>query len=409
MNILLTGAFGNVGSSTLEELIGQAHQVRCFDLPTRANLAAAHRFSHMHGERMQVVWGDLRRPEQIAAAVCGQDVVVHLAFIIPKLSATGVESEARPDWAREINVGGTRNLIDAMKALPQPPRLLFSSSYHVFGRTQDQPPPRTVWDPVQPIEHYSHHKVECEHMVRVSGLEWTILRLSAALPFAIRLDPGMFDVPLDNRIEFVHSRDVALAIANAVSNPEVWRRILLIGGGPRCQYYYREIVQRVLDAAGVGMLPEDAFTKVPFPTDWVDSSESQRLLQYQRRDLGDYLREMKVALGYRRALARMAQPLARQMLLRQSPYYRKTAEAPPAAERVPVPAISLQSIELTPEVKALLVETANQLKGRARRLFMARAVKALGVGEGGMQRAERELGWPRNLILAGMQELERAG
>ena len=201
MNVLLTGAFGNVGKSALAELLRQGHTVRCFDLKTRANERAARRFRG----RIEVVWGDLRCPEDIAAAVRDQDVVVHLAFIIPKMSATGVESEARPDWAREINVGGTRNLLDAMQALPRPPKLIFASSYHVFGRTQDQLPPRTVLDPVRPIEHYAHHKVACEHTVRASGMDWAIFRLAATLPLAIQLDPGMFDVPLENRMEFVYT------------------------------------------------------------------------------------------------------------------------------------------------------------------------------------------------------------
>jgi len=52
-------------------------------------------------------------------------------------------------------------------------------------------------------------------------------------------------------------------------------------GGTRCQYYYREIVERVLTAAGVGMLPEAAFTTAPFATDWLDTAESQRLLHYK--------------------------------------------------------------------------------------------------------------------------------
>ncbi|MCK4448976.1 MAG: NAD(P)-dependent oxidoreductase, partial [Anaerolineae bacterium] len=208
MNVLLTGAFGNVGTSTLEELANRGHTVRCFDLKTRANEKTARRFRG----QVEVVWGDLRCPEEVAAAVRDQDVVVHLAFIIPKMSATGVDSEERPDWAREINVGGTRNLLNAMKALPRPPKIIFTSTYHVYGRTQDQPPPRTVSDPAQPIEHYSYHKVECEQMVKSSGLEWAILRLSATLPLAIQLDPGMFDVPLDNRMEYVHTRDVGLAL-----------------------------------------------------------------------------------------------------------------------------------------------------------------------------------------------------
>lgn len=317
MNVLLTGAFGNVGTSALEELVRQGHTVRCFDLKTRVNEKTARRFRG----QMEVLWGDLRSPRDVAAAVRDQEIVVHLAFIIPKLSATGVESEARPDWAREINVGGTRNLLEAMKTLPRPPKIVFASSYHVYGRTQDQPPPRTVSDPVQPVEHYSHHKIECEQMIEASGLEWTILRLSATLPLTIKLDPGMFDVPLDNRMEFVHTRDVGVAIANAVSSQDVWGKILLIGGGSRCQYYYREIVQRVLDATGVGMLPKEAFGSTPFCTDWVDTTESQRLLHYQRRNLGDYIQEMSALLGYRRRLIQLLRPIVRHWLLRKSLYF----------------------------------------------------------------------------------------
>jgi nucleoside-diphosphate-sugar epimerase len=158
-------------------------------------------------------------------------------------------------------------------------------------------------------------------MLKASGLEWAIIRLSAALPLAIKMDPGMFDVPLDNRIEFVHTRDVGLAIANAVSSQDIWGKLLLIGGGYRCQYHYREIAQRVLDAMGVGMLPIEAFSSTPFPTDWVDTTESQRLLKYQRRDLGDYIQEMRALLGYRRHVIQLFRPIVRRWLLRKSSYF----------------------------------------------------------------------------------------
>lgn len=224
MNVLITGAFGNIGKGTVEALLCAGHRVTCLDLRTRANAKTARRMRRTYTERLTPRWGDLRRPTDVAQAVSGQDVVVHLAFIIPKMSATGIESEDQPDWAYEINVGGTRNLIESMEAQPHPPRLLFISSYHVYGLTQDQPPPRTIWDPVHPVEHYARHKVACEQMVRWSGLDWAIFRLAAALPLAIQLDPGMFDVPLDNRMEYVHSRDVALAIAHALECEEAWAR-----------------------------------------------------------------------------------------------------------------------------------------------------------------------------------------
>jgi nucleoside-diphosphate-sugar epimerase len=339
----------------------------------------------------------------LAQTVSGQDVVVHLAFIIPKMSATGIESEDQPDWAYEINVGGTRNLVECMKAQPHPPRLLFISSYHVYGLTQDQPPPRTIWDPVHPVEHYARHKVACEQMVRWSGLEWSIFRLAAALPLAIQLDPGMFDVPLDTRMEYVHSRDVALAIGHALECEEAWGKILLIGGGPRCQYTFREITHRILGAVGVGMLPDAAFGSTAFATDWMDTSESQRLLDYQRRDLGDYVRDMRRALRVKLPFIRLFRPWVRRYLLARSPHYGRTEGA--AASAPAQQSLSKAGMELSPEVKQLLTETAKSLRGRARRLFMARAVRAM--GSGGRQKAERELGWARKAIVAGLRDLDK--
>src|SRR5947209_4286014 len=61
-------------------------------------------------------------------------------------------------------------------------------------------------------------------------------------------------------------------------------------------------------------------------------------------------------------------------------------------------------MELTSEVKALLLNTAKDLKGSALRMFMARTVQAL--GEGGQRLAERELGWNRGTIRKGRREVE---
>ncbi len=318
MNVLVTGALGNIGTSAVDELLHHGSRVRCFDLPNRSNRRAARRLKG----KVEVMWGDLRSFRAMAAAVRGCDVVVHLAFVIPKLSATGIESEQEPEIARDINVGGTQNLIAAIRSQPRPPKLIFSSSVHVYGPTQRLRPPRRATDPVHPVEHYSRHKVACERMVMGSDLTWAILRFAAALPFSVRPDPYMFAVPLDTRMEFVHTKDVGLAVAHAVSSEHIWGKTLHIGGGPRCQYYYREIAQTVLTATGVGMLPDEAFGNAPFSTDWLDTSVSQRLLSYQRFDLEDFTEELKTHLSYRRLLVRTFRPVVRRWLLRQSPFYK---------------------------------------------------------------------------------------
>ena len=60
-------------------------------------------------------------------------------------------------------------------------------------------------------------------------------------------------------------------------------------------------------------------------------------------------------------------------------------------------------IELTDSVKKLFNETASQLKGAARRQFQAQVVMELGYG--GQLLAQKELGWDRNTIRKGIQEL----
>ncbi len=61
-------------------------------------------------------------------------------------------------------------------------------------------------------------------------------------------------------------------------------------------------------------------------------------------------------------------------------------------------------MDLTDSLKSILIDTAKQLKGSARRIFRARIVKEL--GRGGASLAERELGWNRKTIRKGTHEVE---
>jgi hypothetical protein len=62
-------------------------------------------------------------------------------------------------------------------------------------------------------------------------------------------------------------------------------------------------------------------------------------------------------------------------------------------------------MECTDSLKALFMDTVRSLTGSARRICMARTVKAL--GPGGQRRAERAFGWSRVTIRKGTHELER--
>lgn len=311
MRVLLTGAFGNIGANAAAEIARRGHDLCCFDLPTHRNRRVERQLKTLVS--FETRWGDLRDSQAVASAVQGQDIVVHLAFIIPP------HSDRDPAMAEAVNIGGTQNLL---KALEPQTRFIFASSVAVYGDQQHRNPPRTVDDPVQVTDLYTEQKIRCEVMVKALDQPWAILRFTAVQPLSLsNVDPLMFEVPLQQRIEFLDTRDAGLAVANAIESDAIWGKILLIGGGPACQMTYAEYLGQVLDMMGLPRLPAQAFSTSGFHTDWLDTSESQALLQYQRHDYPAFLGAMSKVLGWRTTFTRRLPGLVRWWLLRQSPYH----------------------------------------------------------------------------------------
>jgi UDP-glucose 4-epimerase len=314
--VLVTGAFGNVGTSAVDRLLEAGFAVVTLDLGTRRNRFRARRRRH---PALRNHWGDVTDPGQVRQGLSGTDAVVHLAAVIPPAS------DRDPRRAARVNVEGTRVVVDAIAASGRAIRLVHASSLSIYGRTQHLVPPRRVDDAASPCDHYGRTKLEAERIVRAASIDWVVLRLGAVLPLRLPLliDPIMFEVPLSDRIEFVHAHDVAVAIANAVAAPGLSRTVLNVGGGEGCRMLQRDVIHRPLTRLGIGALPDAAFSQVPFHTDWLDTTDSQRLLQYQRRTFDDYVDGLERRYRWRRPFVRAAAPAIRQAMLRRSPYWRR--------------------------------------------------------------------------------------
>lgn len=312
MRVLVTGATGNIGQSAVKALAERGHQVRALIWGKPRALSAA--FSLPQVERFP---GDIRDAACVAEAVVGQEAIVHLAYIIPPLS------NEDPALARAVNLDGTRRLLDAARQQAAAPRVLFSSTLDLFGDTTHLPPPRRLSDPVQTTDLYTEHKLQCEQWVQESGLDWCIFRFSDVPVIGFRAPhPIMFEIPLAQRFEVLHTLDAGLAIANALES-DVWGRVWLIGGGKGCQITYREFLFGLLGVMGIGELPEKAFTTHPYVTDWLDTTESEALLRYQRHTFADILAEVQALSGMQRRLIPLVRPLVQRYLLRMSPYLAK--------------------------------------------------------------------------------------
>jgi nucleoside-diphosphate-sugar epimerase len=305
MKALLTGAFGNLGSLVARQLLDRGHRVVAFDVPSRGNRKISRGFGD--DPLLEIVWGDIRDEDRVASLVQRVDAVVHLAAVIAPFS------ESEPDLAHAVNVGGTENILRAIRTAASPPLLVFGSSISVFGPRKQGAPLCTPDDEVVRTDHYSGHKIHCERRIQALESPWAILRLAGMIDSRMRQrDPQQarmaFALAPDNPVEYVHTEDAALAVANALERPEAHGRIHLIGGGKECQATTLQLTQLMLSAIGLQVTADD-LGDAAIHAPWLDTAESQQLLSFQRRTVEDFRRESFERFRLIRPFVRPLSPL----------------------------------------------------------------------------------------------------
>ena len=302
--VLVTGACGNIGANVVDLLVERGYSVRALDLDTSGGRKVASRW----GDRVEMHFGSICNEALVREVVAGMDHVIHLAAIVPPgLSVL-----------RGRVTGGA-----ACEAQQEPPRLTFTSTAAIWGRNDEVDRPRRADEEVSPSDNYSRQKAECEAMLASSSLDTVIFRIAMTPPVAPgALSPFVFDMHPDMRVEFTHPKDQALGIANSlVVTEEVIGRTLCLGGGERNRYRYREFMNMAFGAMGFAPLPKSAFGDALFLTDWVDSEQSQAILDYQRRDAAQYFEEVSAELGAARHLMKRIGPLLTPVILAHSRHH----------------------------------------------------------------------------------------
>jgi nucleoside-diphosphate-sugar epimerase len=327
--VLVTGAFGLVGTAVVKQLLTDGRRVAATDLDTPANRKAA---APLARRGVDVRWADLTKPDQVDELVAAVSpfAIVHLAAIIPP------QCYARRALARAVNVDATASLVRAASAQPAPPRFVLASSIAVYGARNPHTISAllTVDTPAAPSDNYGGHKVDAETIVATSDLEWVVLRLGGVMTSELRMDVDLDSLyfeaaqPSDCRIQTVDVRDVACAFGAATSTDNV-REVFLIGGDESHRRTWGDLVPAFTAAMGlVGEMPpgrpgDPGSDGDWYATDWMDSTRSQEVLSFQQHSWHDLLADMRANSGWRRHPLRLAAPLVRSFLHRRSPYYRK--------------------------------------------------------------------------------------
>jgi nucleoside-diphosphate-sugar epimerase len=174
VHILVTGAAGMLGRKLVSKLLSNGRigsalisQLSLFDVCEFAPLPAT-------TIPIDASAGDLSIAPAAEMMVSGRpDFVFHLAAI--------VSAEAEQDFAQgyRVNVDGTRNLLEAVRAARYRPRLIFASSVAVFGAPVPDPIPDDFH--LTPLTSYGTQKAVAELLIsdytRKGFLDGIALRL----------------------------------------------------------------------------------------------------------------------------------------------------------------------------------------------------------------------------------------
>jgi len=317
--ILLTGASGSVGHQALLQLIERKEEfdTRIFSRPSKKNKKLFKKFEN----DIEIIWGDLRDPKETETAVKGVDAILHFAAVIPPLA------DEKPEMAKAINTGGTKNILDAIKKHNKDIKLIYTSSISVYGDRVDTPE-ITVGDPLKPSvgDEYAKTKIASENLIKESGVKYIIFRLTyITSPARTELDPLLFHMPLDTSIEILQNTDTAFAAIEALKFDELFNNTYNLAGGEKCRTTFREYINTMFEIFGLkaDLLPEECYATQNFHCGfYTDTAKLQEKLKFQRFTLEDYYNEMReVVSPIKKFFTKLALPLAKRYLISVSEPY----------------------------------------------------------------------------------------
>ena len=207
--ILVTGGAGYVGSVVVDELLAEGHRVRAFDSLLHGSVPSL--LQSWGDDRFQFMRGDVRNAAARQEALADVEAVLHLAAIVGDPACS-----REPDAAREVNVEGTRGLLDdAERAGVQ--RCVIASTCSNYGKMADNDVYATEEFDLRPVSLYAETKVaaELDALARADQFATCCLRFATVYGVSPRM---RFDLTVN---EF--TREVALGKELVVFGEQFWR------------------------------------------------------------------------------------------------------------------------------------------------------------------------------------------
>lgn len=312
LSILLTGATGVMGGATLDQLTKACNRFKLKVLARHTKFDQEFLAKFQDKADIEIVWGDLVNYSDVKTAVNETDIILHLGALVSPAA------DKKPQLAWQINVGGTKNILQAIQDLGQNEhtKLVYVGSVGQYGNRPNPIHWGRVGDPLLPsaFDYYSISKTMAERAVLESGLKyWVSLRQTGIIHKNIfAVDDGIsYHQPLNNCLEWVSAKDSARLLYNLCSKnlPEnFWRQVYNIGGGESNRLTAYEFLQKFYQMLGVDFQKLEEpnwYASRNFHGMWyLDSDKLEKILHFRSQSVDDVLREIKQNLPLQLKLLR---------------------------------------------------------------------------------------------------------
>jgi len=163
MKVVITGGGGFLGKKLARRILQQGSianaqgqqqsvkEVLLFDVARASGPG-------LDDPRVRAIAGDIANPSTVRDIVQGASTVFHFAAVV----SAGAEADF--DLGYRVNLDGTRNVLEACRALGTNPRVVFTSSLAAYGG--DLPPEVTDDTPLTPQTSYGSQKSIGEFLLR---------------------------------------------------------------------------------------------------------------------------------------------------------------------------------------------------------------------------------------------------
>jgi nucleoside-diphosphate-sugar epimerase len=234
--VFLTGATGNMGREAVKRIAAARDRLRLKVLVRPEERGHPVVREIVRRKLAEIVWGDLTDAASIREGVKGADIVLHVGGLVSPLA-----DRLPKEVVTSVNVGGARNIVDAIHAAadPRTTRLVYIGTVAETGSRNAPIHWGRTGDPIKisAYDHYAVTKTQAEAIVAGSGIDhWVSLRQSGMAHYQMSkiFDPILFHNPFNGVFEWSTANDSGRLMA-AVCGDDVpaafWRGFYNIGGG----------------------------------------------------------------------------------------------------------------------------------------------------------------------------------